>query len=464
MRASASSTLLSKAEILILTPILVEYEAVAELLTSAVSISDREFECNYLAGYLKGNINGYRIALRLAGSGQLNISEAVHQGMRFIRPQVIIMFGTAGGIKKLRIGDIIVGTAGYSYESGRVVDGGFYSNPRALETSKRLVEAARTLGRKTLQWHSYLPSNLEVLPALKFGPIASGDKVITTLDTPIVQQIKERLADALGLEMEAFAFLKASSSYPQVETFILRGVSDLLAGKEHANMQGSKQLSTGNAAAFLRYFLEWDDLAVIVDKGIRWNRKYLYLLLILLTIPTLFLLNGSNATNGYPASSEIALHDQDYPDSSAREPNLYQPRTQLDTLQKQKQIHQLDKPKVKNEDIHLELVSPEKGTEGIPILKDTITSLSLDTVGVTIRNIELPIVDYKIYLYNKEGRQIKGADFYVNKMALNRIGNTVQMHPGNYELRIEYGEHFIIKNITVPDEDNGQIKIVWNPE
>lgn len=288
----------AQVDILILTPIRVEYEAVTTILSAPKVWQNKADQNTYLSGRLPGQGRSPVVAVRETGSGLLATAEAVSQGMS-LKPKLLVLFGTAGGIKRVKIGDLIIGTTGYSYESGRVVTEGFYSSPRSLPATRRLIELARAVVQQTDRWHQYLPEGSS--PAVRFGPIASGNKVITSRYSSLGRQLQERMDDAIGLEMESFAFLKAAANYP-VETLIVRGVSDLLDDKREANKNGSKKRAVSNAAALL--------LGILLDERLNLSKKRHHFKPFALALLTMLLLvfgvvqwrsySNSQTSNSYP--------------------------------------------------------------------------------------------------------------------------------------------------------------------
>jgi hypothetical protein len=81
--------------------------------------------------------------------------------------------------------------------------------------------------------------------ALLRKPIASGDVLVAATDSALYDFIKWNFGDALAVEMEGYGFLEALRPFPEIDSLVVRGISDLCDG-------GIKRLDLAapNAAAF----------------------------------------------------------------------------------------------------------------------------------------------------------------------------------------------------------------------
>lgn len=243
-------------DVLIFTPVELEYLAVVPLLTGAQFLQDPTTGRGYLIGHVDTAGGRLKVGLMRSGKGVHDTHDAVRAGTDALSPRIAILFGMAGGLRKTNIGDVLIGTHGRNYERGKVTDNGFLGNPESLPCSKRLVEKALSLSRNTNDWHPYLPESKHALPKVYDGPIVSGDKVIDTEENELRSILKSQHYEAVGVEMEAYSFLVSAAHRSGTEAIIIRGVSDWLKNKDEANAAGSKEFSLSRAVAFLRYFLE----------------------------------------------------------------------------------------------------------------------------------------------------------------------------------------------------------------
>lgn len=252
--------------VVILTPLASERRAVAQHLTE---LRQEFFENDlYETGYFKGLHHEYVITLRETGPKNTQIALATQKAIRLFHPTLLLLTGIAGGVKDVRIGDLVVGTRAYGYESGKETDDGPLSRPDVLPFSKELIEVARMVGRAA-HWRQ---RSTDKAPdaAVLFGPIASGDKVIASTASPLYHYLKRHFNDTLALEMESIGFAQAAAPHRNVFALNIRGISDLLDHKSEGDETARQQMAAERAAAFvfeLLYILNCEDLGTRL-KGI----------------------------------------------------------------------------------------------------------------------------------------------------------------------------------------------------
>lgn len=87
------------------------------------------------------------------------------------------------------------------------------------------------------------------LPEVHFKPIASGEGVLSSLDSGLRELLHRHYNDAGAIEMES-AGLAAAGSLGGVQTLTVRGISDCAdSGKEAADAAGSQPAAAAHAAA-----------------------------------------------------------------------------------------------------------------------------------------------------------------------------------------------------------------------
>ena len=121
------------------------------------------------------------------------------------------------------------------------------------ESSYYLVQLANELARRE---KSNRTSSSSQTPSFFVGPIVAGEKVIVSLEAHEVEIIRTRYSDALALEMEGYGVLRVGYSREQVRMIVIRGISDLLAGKDKADASGSQPRAAANAASFALTMLD----------------------------------------------------------------------------------------------------------------------------------------------------------------------------------------------------------------
>ena len=87
------------------------------------------------------------MVLAQVGIGGTNTAVDAQRAITHFKPQIILFVGIAGGIKDVGLGDIVVATKVYGYESGRVEAQGFRSRPEVGQScSVRGQRRARLIG------------------------------------------------------------------------------------------------------------------------------------------------------------------------------------------------------------------------------------------------------------------------------------------------------------------------------
>ena len=157
----------------ILTPIPPEYKAIlAHLGLQTERAVDGS---RYVSGHYEGKHGTFYIVTQQTGSGNSTVALATEKVIRNFQPVVVILAGIAGGVKDVAIGDVVVGTKFYGYESGKETETGFVVRPEAGSYSKDLLATAQSVAGND-RWQEKVKGGV---PGAKeiFGPIASGDKI-----------------------------------------------------------------------------------------------------------------------------------------------------------------------------------------------------------------------------------------------------------------------------------------------
>lgn len=233
--------------IAILTPIPLEYTAVETFLEK--THEESRDNIRYTIGVFRASHGKYRIILKETGSRNSDVALATERIIHHFKPVIIILTGIAGGVKDVKIGDIVIGTKAYGYEAGKSTDEGFKSRPNVLPYSTSLLEAAKSIARNG-NWQTRI-KNLQLQPIIYFGPIASGDQVVASTQSAIYQRIKEHYNDTLALEMESIGFATAVLPYQNIHAINIRGISDLIDDKNATHDKKYQAVAAAHAAAFV---------------------------------------------------------------------------------------------------------------------------------------------------------------------------------------------------------------------
>lgn len=234
--------------VLILTPLPVEFAAVAHFL---------ELEKNpevydgaaYEFAVFNGKFHQYRIVLREPGMKNVDMALATERAIRYYNPQIVLLSGIAGGIKDVSIGDVVVASKVYGYESGKHDVDGFKARPVAEYLSDDLLANAQLRKRRD-DWKKRVSDTSEKAKVF-IGPIAAGEKVVADINNATWQQIKLHYNDAIALEMEAYGFATALHGHKNVQGLVIRGISDMCEGKSETDKHDWQPTAAAHAAAFL---------------------------------------------------------------------------------------------------------------------------------------------------------------------------------------------------------------------
>jgi nucleoside phosphorylase len=244
--------------IVILTPLPLERDAVIKHLQGSLEEKSIEGD-NYEIGRFAGRHQDYQVVVHQSGSRNSVAAMAADKAVRLFQPAAVLLVGVAGGVKDAAIGDVVVATRAYGYESGKETPEGFKSRPQAAPFSRELLAVAQSVERKG-KWKARALVDAGAAQVF-FGPIASGDKVIASTQSPAYRILKDHYNDTLALEMESIGFGEAMLRHPLVQAINIRGVSDLLDEKTKSDESGAQPLAAGRAAAFAFELLYQLDLS-----------------------------------------------------------------------------------------------------------------------------------------------------------------------------------------------------------
>lgn len=228
----------------ILTALRVEYLAVCQHLTHL----QKETHEGYQQGNFTSGERDWVVNVCEIGAGNSVAALEAGRAISYFNPDVILFVGVAGGIKDVKIGDVVAATKIYGYESGKALEG-FNPRPEVALSTNDLVIRARVEARKP-DWHKWLKNGFSRTPEVLVAPIAAGEKVVASTESDAYKLIKSSYGDAVALEMEGFGFLKAAHANQHVSAMVVRGISDLIDGKSQADGAGSQEIASAHASAF----------------------------------------------------------------------------------------------------------------------------------------------------------------------------------------------------------------------
>lgn len=235
--------------IIVLTAIGLEYEAVRAHLVQPRRITHEGtwFE----AGEVRGADR--QVVLAEVGPGNRVTAVLTERARARFAPRAIIFVGVAGSLKAdVRIGDVVVADKVYAYEGSKHVPDGEFARPAAwepahslLQTAKHSLRGSEWIGRVQTDG-SYRPHRQ---PAVHVKPVAAGETVLDSLNSPLRERLTRVFNDAVAVEMES-AGLATAAALGGVDMLTIRGISDSADGSKSAvDARGSQGIAAAHAAA-----------------------------------------------------------------------------------------------------------------------------------------------------------------------------------------------------------------------
>lgn len=228
-------------DIVILCPIAIEYAAVRSYLIDLSAHKIFEYELFFEIGNINLKNKNWTVALFETGAYIDNVQLKTFQILHKLQPNFAFLVGVAGGIKDVNLGDLVIGTVAYGYEYGKVTPKGIENRTKAIPFSESLIAEAKQLNRE------FPKDEYQVI----FGPINSGNKVITSLESEQFKIIRAQYGDTIAVEMEAIGFAFSAAKMRDIAFLNIRGISDLIAQKTESDDNGSQQTAAKRAAHFV---------------------------------------------------------------------------------------------------------------------------------------------------------------------------------------------------------------------
>ncbi len=238
--------------------------AVEEHLENKKPISHPTTETDYTKGIYESK--GGTLEVIVGRTDQTNVNAAIEteRAIDHFDPEYAFFVGVAGGLKDVKVGDIVIGQDVYGFERGKAESHNFKPRPKFGASTYALERLAGEYS-KSEDWNRKAIHlvNEEFAPVIRTytGTIASGEKVDASIDSDLHQFLKQNASHALAIEMEGLGFLEVCRMRPSVKTLLLRGISDLVDKKSEMDAQGSQPYASANVAAFLFGMLEQLDFA-----------------------------------------------------------------------------------------------------------------------------------------------------------------------------------------------------------
>lgn len=232
----------------ILTALPVEYQAVRAHLHNPQEEIHPEGTI-YERGVFLSHKQSWEIGLVETRMGAARAAFEAERAIDYFKPNVILFVGIAGGLKAVTIGDIVVATKIYGYESGKA-ETSFLTRPEVGISTYRMIQRAQAVARNT-SWLRRIQPNPPPLPPKAFiAALAAGEKVVASTLSDTWKLLRQSYEDAIAVEMEGYGFLQAVHGNQRVEALVVRGISDLVEGKSEADAAGMQEIAANHASAF----------------------------------------------------------------------------------------------------------------------------------------------------------------------------------------------------------------------
>jgi nucleoside phosphorylase len=237
----------------ILTALPVEYLAVRNHLTNLQEEMHPQGTI-YERGDFVANGQSWEVGIAEVGAGNAGAAVEAERAIAYFKPDILFFVGIAGGIKDVEIGDVVAATDVYGYELGKAEEQQFFTRPKAGKSAYALVQRAKSEARRG-DWLQRLANSPTSQPRVFVAPIAAGEKVIASRQSDVFRFLRASYNDAIAVEMEGFGFLSAAFAYPDIKAIVIRGISDLIEGKnddaiESEDVRQAKASHHASAFAF----------------------------------------------------------------------------------------------------------------------------------------------------------------------------------------------------------------------
>jgi len=190
------------------------------------------------------------VGIAQIGAGNTQVSFEVERAIEYFKPDIILFVGVAGGIKGVELGDVVSPSQVYYYESGVAAET-FLPRPKVNRSDYRLEQLANSEANKS-DWLKRLsnPASMPIPKVIANKPIASGEAVVKSSASEILQFLRLNYEDSVAVEMEGFGFLEAARANKQVPAMVIRGISDLIDNKAEVDKEGYQKIAAHHASAF----------------------------------------------------------------------------------------------------------------------------------------------------------------------------------------------------------------------
>ncbi|MBV9256885.1 MAG: 5'-methylthioadenosine/S-adenosylhomocysteine nucleosidase [Ktedonobacteraceae bacterium] len=235
--------------IVILVAIPVEFQAVRVHLRDLREEKHKDTKTMYVRGRFTARKRVWDVILGQTGAGNVRAAVEAERAINYYKPRVVFFIGIAGRLKDAELGDVVVASKVYSYESGKAGDV-YHVRPDVGIPKYSFIQLAEAEARKA-DWLKRLGKNPPPhSPRVLIAPIVAGENVLASTHSQLYQFLRENYDHAVGVEMEGHGFYQACYAHPEVDALCIRGISDLIDHKKETDMQNWQDIAARNASAF----------------------------------------------------------------------------------------------------------------------------------------------------------------------------------------------------------------------
>lgn len=222
--------------------------------------------------YQIGKYQGQHIAIAEVGQTNPRAAMETERAIEYFKPRYAFFVGVAGGIKDVKLGDVVAADCVKGYQRGKN-DEEFLPRSEVVGCDYALVQRAKAtvMAKKWLDKITQ-KENLVSMPEAWVAPIAAGEEVVTSKKTATYERLKKLYSDAVAVEMEGLGFLTATNAGNDVKAIVIRGISDRLTDKKADSDKKWQPIAAHHAAAFA--FAMLDELIQPFSLIIKLDRKH----------------------------------------------------------------------------------------------------------------------------------------------------------------------------------------------
>ncbi len=269
-------------KVLFITALPLEFNSVKNFISNC---QDKEFRGS---NYEEGTYQQWQVAIVETGQGNSNAATETQKAINCYSPDYVFFVGIAGGIKDVKLGDVVAAEIVKGFERGKESDRGFLPRGEVGKSDYQLVQSAKSTKRNA-NWSKSHKTDIE--PTAEVGVIVAGEKVVASDRSNTYKLITELYSDALAVEMEGIGFLTATHAN-NTKSIVIRGISDLLSNKEESDKAGWQKIAAHNATVFAFAMLDQlekqnpSQLALLdtISNYLKKNLKFYVLFLVIVSL------------------------------------------------------------------------------------------------------------------------------------------------------------------------------------